>query len=113
MLRMLFMNIYKELVSAEEFASRFSGPITLRVSVPVDPSNPSWTGQVLALPLLVTSTVREVKEALAELLGGFPVSKQQLKGAAGFLKDADSLATMNVGDGDLLELSAKTRGGKR
>ncbi len=62
----------------------------------------------------VTSSVREVKEKLSELLGGFPVAKQQLKDALkGFLKDGDSLAAMNVGDSDFLELSAKTRGGKR
>jgi len=32
---------------------------------------------------------------------------------AGFLKDASTLAELNLGDGALLELSLKSRGGKR
>ena len=31
----------------------------------------------------------------------------------GFLKDANSLAELNVGDGAVLEMTLKSRGGKR
>jgi hypothetical protein len=43
-----------------------------------------------------------------------PASKQQLRFAAlGFLKDGQTLAELNIGSGAVLELSLKSRGGKR
>ena len=45
-----------------------------------------------------------------------PSSKQQLKSSnpgLGFLKDASTLAELNIGNNEFLELSVKSRGGKR
>lgn len=40
-------------------------------------------------------------------------SKQQLKGPSGFLKDQQTLASLNIGPDITLEMSARSRGGKR
>lgn len=89
------------------------------------PSGQAWglSGQQLQLSFAVSTTVRDVKEAVAVALREcasagaevMPTSKQQLKSLTQgiFLKDANSLAAHNIGDGAVLELSAKSRGGKR
>ena len=46
-------------------------------------------------------------------LGDMPVSKQQLRGPSGFLKDTLSLAFYNIGPGATLELTTRSRGGRR
>ncbi len=113
-----------ELIPEDQFAAQFSGPISLIVKVPADASaaGVSWglNGQTLRLDISVTATVKELKEALAALLKGggaaepMPVNEQQLKVAsAGFLKDANSLASYNVGNNCTVELSSRSRGGKR
>jgi splicing factor 3A subunit 1 len=104
------------LVPAEEFAARFTSPVNLYVTTPNDPSSAMWNlnGQTVSVSLTVTATVKDLKDRLAEQLGGMPVNKQVLKTPlAGFLKDTQSLAALNIGEGALIELSVKTRGGKR
>ncbi len=59
------------------------------------------------------STIKDVKEALTNYYGGLPSNKQQLKGKIGFLKDNQTLASVNIGDGEILELSLRSRGGKK
>ncbi len=46
-------------------------------------------------------------------LNNMPANKMQFRTWAGFLKDSSSLASYNIGPGDVVELSMKTRGGKR
>jgi len=154
---------------AAQFAALFgTGEVVVSVQLPAvgaDASVPAaWNlqGQTVSVALNVSSTVKQLKEALAaQQLGGMPPSKQQLKAStpglggclvcficgisvyawlrrvmgallshlfvlsftllrlfnsvlnAGFLKDASTLAELNLGDGALLELSLKSRGGKR
>ena len=93
--------------------------------VPHDPSptGVAWglNGQQLELTIMVTVTVKEVKESITALLQqstgapeAMPANKQQLKAPlVGFLKDANTLAAHNVGDRAVLELSGRSRGGKR
>lgn len=59
--------------------------------------------------------MKEIKESVAaQHLGNMPVGKFQLKHAIhGFLKDANSLAGLNLGSNTILELTIKSRGGKR
>lgn len=91
--------------------------MNLTVQLPSDTSAPAaWnlSGGSLSLAVPVTHTVKQLKEALSPLLGGMPASKQQVKYPVfGFLKDANTLAELNIGEGAVLELSAKSRGGKR
>eukprot|EP01089_Gocevia_fonbrunei_P000857 TRINITY_DN10838_c0_g1_i1.p1 TRINITY_DN10838_c0_g1~~TRINITY_DN10838_c0_g1_i1.p1 ORF type:complete len:520 (-),score=130.26 TRINITY_DN10838_c0_g1_i1:106-1608(-) len=108
------------LVSAEQWAANYSGPITVLVKVPSgsagDPSvKPEWKfeGQSLEFKLLVTSSVKDIKAKIKEALGGMPPNKQKLKLANfGYLKDTSTLAEYNAGDGVILELGVKARGGR-
>ena len=63
----------------------------------------------------VNISVKELKELLSTTyLNGMPAGKQQLKVAEiGFLKDTSTLAALNIGDGATVEVSAKSRGGKK
>jgi hypothetical protein len=100
------------------FASQHPDPITVQVTVPnnaVTPVNPSWDlhGQTLDISLAVTMTVKDLKDLIGEAVGGMVASKQQLKGPSGFLKDQQTLASLNIGPGTSLEMTARSRGGKR
>lgn len=66
--------------------------------------------------LLLNTTIKTIKEnAAGQFLNNMPISKMQLKHPEhGFLKDAQSLAELNLPpSGVVLELSVKSRGGKR
>lgn len=101
-------------VPEEEFAALHPSPVQLTVMVPSDPSS-TWElrGQALSVTLAVTQSVKELKDIISGLVGGMPPNKQQLKSPNGFLKDKDSLAALNIGSGTTLELSVRSRGGKR
>jgi len=128
------------LVSAEEFAQRFShsdGVVAVALRLPDTTSTPTagasdaWglRGQTLTVSVSVTASIKQFKEAAAAQLGGMPASKQQIRrcfvtsgsggqaaaagGGGGFLKDAATLAELNIGEGDTLELTVKSRGGRR
>lgn len=111
---LLLFLLCAELVSAEDFARRFPSPVLVTVLVPAD-SESTWElrGQSLSVSISVTQSVKELKEQVGALVGGMPANKQQLKGPAGFLKDKDTLAALNLGAGAVLELSVRSRGGKR
>ena len=109
-----------ELVSAEEFASRYDGPINVNVNLPSDKSNEAWNlnGQTISISIDVRKSVKELREAITAMLSDskMPTSKFQLKDlkSNAFLKDVASLAEMNIGhDYGHLELSLKSRGGKK
>ena len=104
------------LIPEEVFAARFSGPITIKVVTPVDTSagSSAWglNGQIVEVNVPVTYSIKEVKSTLTDLLGGMPATKQQLKATGGaFYKDTQTLAGLNIGEGAVIELSVKTRGG--
>jgi splicing factor 3A subunit 1 len=108
------------LVPADEFAARYRAPITVFVITPSEntPQGDSWglTGKQLRVTILVSASVKDLKSTIAQALQDagagepMPANKMQLKHAlGGFLKDANSLASHNVGDGEVCELSVKTR----
>lgn len=111
------------LMPADAFLALHGGPaaqasVLVQVPVSEDSGNPAgWNlnGQTLTLGVTLASTAKQIKEQLSsQHLGGLPANKLQLKFApVGFLKDAQSLAEANVPPGALLELSLKSRGGKR
>ena len=59
--------------------------------------------------------MKDLKDIIGKQLGDMPASKQQLKNPLNqsFLKDTQSLAAANIGDGFSLELSLRSRGGKK
>lgn len=106
------------MIPEEEFAARYPNPIVVSVIAPVDNSTAAanWglQGQTVKLSISVRSLCKDIKDQISGQFGGMPVNKQQLRLRNGwFLKDASSLAAMNVGDGSILELSVRSRGGKK
>jgi splicing factor 3A subunit 1 len=103
-------------MTAEAFAEMHPNPIDLIVSVPNDPASANWNfnGQSITIQVAVTMGVKDLKEMLSvQFLGNLAANKMQLKTVAlGFLKDT-TLAALNIGPGTVLEVSAKSRGGKR
>ena len=103
------------LMSENDYASTVSFPITLQFSLPTDGGTSTWNldGSTKAIVLSdVMISVKDLKAKLAtEHCGGMPVSKFQVKSASlGFLKDRLSVAHYNLKDGEVIEVSLKTRG---
>ena len=86
------------------------------MQTPADSTNASWNldGRAVSVRVDVTTgTVKAVKEACRSELGGMPTNKMQLRmPGAGFLKDKDTLAGLNIGPGTTLDLVPKKRGGR-
>jgi len=107
-----------KLLSEAEFVASLTKPeVTLQIRIPNDPSQMAWNfyGQIISLQIDVTSTVKVVKEELSKQhLNGMPANKIQLKSdAIGFLKPSVTLAALNIGPTATLEMSLKTRGGRK
>lgn len=103
-----------QLMSGEAFAAQHPGSYSITVSIPNDASSSfNLQGQSITLSVNVGMCIKDIKEQLSEHLAGLTASKQQLKNASGFLKDGSSLAFCNIGPLAALELSIKTRGGKK
>jgi len=97
------------------FASLHAGPVHLKVTIPMDDSNPAWglNGRIITINLNIMATVKEVKEQLSPLLGQMPPSKMQLRSPTGFMKDQFSLAYYNVASHVQIDLLTRSRGGRR
>ncbi|KAF7978110.1 hypothetical protein HWV62_1524 [Athelia sp. TMB] len=84
-------------------------PISLQVQLPNDPSRPEWKldGTVVTIPdlplNLLVSTVRE--RILQHTGSGVPASRMRLAYAGKMLTNANSIASFNLEDEDLLVLS--------
>eukprot|EP00604_Paraphysomonas_vestita_P002037 CAMPEP_0174819868 /NCGR_PEP_ID=MMETSP1107-20130205/3324_1 /TAXON_ID=36770 /ORGANISM="Paraphysomonas vestita, Strain GFlagA" /LENGTH=505 /DNA_ID=CAMNT_0016034115 /DNA_START=395 /DNA_END=1909 /DNA_ORIENTATION=- len=90
------------LIPEDIFASRYPDPITINIIVPNNATaniNPAWDlrGQTLSISISVTQTIKDLKDLIGEAVGGMVASKQQLKGPSGFLKDQQTLASLNIG----------------
>jgi hypothetical protein len=118
-------------------------PLTITVPADSTAQGASWglQGQLLTISVPVRTLVKDLKDIIANQLKAnvslpstrccfivrshltdsyvqaselIPGNKMQLKDAkAGFLKDANSLAAHNINPGSMLELTVRSRGGKR
>jgi len=111
----------QELLSEADFAAA-NPQVTLQIRVPNDPSQMAWNfyGQIVSVSITSMSTIKQAKAELSGAhLNGMPANKMQLRNPATgtFLKDAATLASLNLGAGPssstVLELSTKLRGGKK
>lgn len=103
------------LVPEREWLKQYSGPVNVVVSVPSLPET-KWPlhGQILRIQIVITDTVQNLKEKVADSLGGMPANKQKLKTEElGFLKETNTLAFYNAKDGFAVELTIKERGGRK
>ena len=105
--------------SEADFLASLPRPeVTLQVRVPNDPAQMAWNfyGQIVSLSVHAMSTVKAVKQELSrQHLNQMPVNKVQLKlvTTGAFLKDAMTLAALNIGPTATLELKPKTRSGRK
>ncbi len=104
-------------LSEADFADSLPSPtVTLSIIVPNDPNYSSWNfnGQTLSVSIDVMTKIKGLKQKLQPELGGMPVNKMQLKSPdVGFLKDAFSLAKLNIAShSPAIELVPKVRGKK-
>lgn len=109
--------IFVELIPADAFAKMYPNPIPIHFFVPQDSSASNWNfnGQTVVLEVSVHTSVKDLKDMLAaQYLGNIPTNKLQLKSSdTGFLKDANTLAALNIKPGSQLDVSVKSRGGKK
>ena len=104
------------LIPEQQWIASNPGPITLQVKLPVDSSNPAWNlnGQVISVTIDIGATIKMVKQQIGSIQGNMPESKQQLKHAKhGFLKDAQTLGYYNLSSGTELQLTVRSRGGRK
>ena len=107
----------KILTEAEFAASLPSRNVKLTISIPADNNYIQWQfkGQILSVDVEVTAKIKSIKEMIQIDLGGMPTNKMQLKSIEGgvFLKDSNTLASLNMGPFAALELVPKVRGGRK
>jgi len=106
------------LLSEEEFTKRNpAADITIKVSIPNDPEFGQWNfiGQMLQLTLRLADPLQALKDKLKSMLGNMPDKKMKINIADGpFLnKDEKSFAFYNIGNGTILQLGVKERGGRK
>lgn len=112
-------NADTEMLPEAQFAASLSKPeVTLQIRIPNDPSQMAWNfyGQIVSVTVNVMSKVKGVKTELSNVhLNSMPANKIQLKNPSSgvFLKDAKTLAALNIGPSATLELVPRARGGKK
>jgi len=108
-----------ELLPEAQFAASLNKPeVTLQIRIPNDPSQMAWNfyGQIVRVTVNVMSKIKAVKAELSSVhLNSMPANKIQLKNpsSGAFLKDAKTLAALNIGPSATLELVPRARGGKK
>lgn len=71
-------------------------------------------GDVISVTIDISASVKTLKQQISDSQGGMPASKQQLKHAThGFLKDGNSLGYYNLVSGTELQLTVRSRGGRK
>lgn len=106
--------VMEGMVGAAEWVERQGGTAVVRVKLP-EHGNREWElrGQEMEMSMKLKSSVKKLKAALARLTR-LPANKQKLLlEGVGFLKDGMSLAYYNVGDGAVISVEVKERGGRR
>mmetsp|Transcript_17190 Transcript_17190/g.23837 ORF Transcript_17190/g.23837 Transcript_17190/m.23837 type:complete len:701 (+) Transcript_17190:888-2990(+) len=102
------------LESEEEWLQKYPSPVSIRVVCPSGKDEWNLKGQTLTLDVSLSVTVSGLKKILKESHIGVPPNKQKIRSdKLGFLKDNQSLASYNIGEGATLEVGVKERGGKR
>mmetsp|Transcript_58656 Transcript_58656/g.143452 ORF Transcript_58656/g.143452 Transcript_58656/m.143452 type:complete len:162 (-) Transcript_58656:59-544(-) len=108
----------KKILPEQEFLATLEKPeVTLNVRVPNDPTQMAWNfyGQIVSVTVDVMTKVKDVKAELSKQhLNDMPSNKIELRDdTSGFLKNNQTLATLNIGPVGNLEMKVKQRGSGR
>lgn len=107
-------DILPGLLSADEWMKKHGTTAKVRIKVCRHP-NKDWElrGQEIEMSAPLKSTVSKLKNVMTKYTK-LPANKQKLQmEKVGFLKDQMTLACYNVGDGTLISLEVKERGGRK
>lgn len=102
------------LMSAEEWLKKQGSNAQVRIKLPMH-GNKEWEleGQEIEMSAPLKRSVGKLKNAIAKFTK-LPANKQKLSMVGvGFLKDSTSLAAYNVGDGAVISVEVKERGGRK
>lgn len=102
------------LMSAEEWLKKQGSNAQVRIKLPMH-ANKEWEleGQEIEMSAPLKRSVGKLKNAIAKFTK-LPANKQKLSMVGvGFLKDNMSLAGYNVGDGAVISVEVKERGGRK
>ncbi|KAF5273036.1 hypothetical protein FQR65_LT04778 [Abscondita terminalis] len=102
------------LIPEEVFLARNTSPVTLKVSIPMQPEKSEWklAGQVLTFTMPLAETVANLKAKIQDDTA-MPPAKQKLFYDGMFFKDNNTLAYYNITTGALIQLQIKERGGRK
>ena len=102
------------LIPEEEFLLHHSGPVTFQVNASSISEKPEWKlqGKTINLTLHLTDQVSVIKAKIHEEIG-MPPGKQKLQYEGIFIKDSNTLAYYNIGNGATIVLGLKERGGRK
>jgi len=104
------------LIPEKEWIETHPGTHLIIIQTPNLQDKSPWNlrGQLLRIQCLMSDKVKDLKDKIAEQVGGMPPNKQKLKDDIhGFLKDNKTLAWYNATNGMTLELGIKERGGRK
>lgn len=90
--------------------------MTLSVTLPNDSSNAAWrlNGQTISVVIDIGTNVKALKQQISDVQGGMPPSKMQIRHPVhGFLKDSMTLGSYNLISGTVLQLTVRSRGGRK
>ncbi|KAK5650904.1 hypothetical protein RI129_001933 [Pyrocoelia pectoralis] len=102
------------LIPEEVFLARNTNPVTLKVSIPMQPEKTEWklAGQILTFIMPLSETVANLKAKVQEDTAMTP-AKQKLFYDGMFFKDSNTLAYYNITTGAVIQLQIKERGGRK
>jgi splicing factor 3A subunit 1 len=108
--------VERTIVPEQDFILSLEKPeVTLNVRVPNDPTQMAWNfyGQIVTVTVNVMMKVKDVKAELSKQhLNDMPPNKIEIRDAqgSGFLKNSQTLASLNIGPVANLEMKVKQRG---
>lgn len=102
------------LVSESEWSRRYPGIVKFRVVMPEVADKTEWqlNGQTLQAGFSLVENVSALK-AFVHAQTGVPPAKQKLAKDGMFFKDSLTLAFYNIGQGCVVQMQLKERGGRK
>jgi splicing factor 3A subunit 1 len=102
-----------QLYSEIDWMSLHPDPVALRIQLPDMPDKPEWKldGSVLTIPdIAVNMTFGTLRERIKRAVDAdLPVSKLKLDYHGKVMNNSASLASANLGEGDMLDMSVRKK----
>jgi splicing factor 3A subunit 1 len=109
--KLAFGQLYNEI----DWMSLNPTPITLNVQLPTSTEKPEWTnklnGSILAIEdVAVNTPFSAIRERIKRALDAdLPISRMRIEYEGRVMNNASSLASVNIGEGDLVTMTLKKK----